>query len=646
MPHMSLLTTVSEQVNIMAGVSRPRPSIKKYMRFATFVAAAVIVSLVLVDGPAWAQVPVDDHFKAYCRGPNSNPYICAENALETLRATQKYLVLRSYCDINPATAVCADLSKVESPVLLRYDHPSNRWDDDRAYRSEFKRRARFDMTVTGPVVRLARQERVGIAVIRTNPLLFSASLSVSKTADVEQIAAAKDVLATLGEALASFTATSAMSTPAKMFAIAVSPTGASTSKVALLDTLNETTAWFSDKTKALRELESGMLAVKAQTERLESAGQLAEAARLRPGGPARMEVELHYDPDVSEWDRKWGRLSGEYAHLVSGCRELWPDKWNEGSDEVVLTSFEARLAGSQCGLPMANPAGWMGWRQLATGDKTAARNGLGAIKRSLDAADALSKVTTDKPPAIIAGALRAALHRVRLASVMSVVTPVSGFVSPGNAISPHEAARLTVGDQIFVHEADLAGRWHESVTYDLKVTRRKAIAEAVATDLPAEAGGQFKVERSWLSAFGFSTGLLVLSGATVDTFEVVKSDSGSTVEIAKRTGTAGQIAAFANVRPLEFRDPFDSGVTLRPGIEIGATTGDNPGLLAGLSVETFRVFRIGAGFGWWRVPRLVGKRPGESVDANYTVRTEDRIGSRARYVSLTVSLNSLSLFSK
>lgn len=616
-----------------------------------------------VPASARAQETIDQVWGAYCAHDHqqANRYVC-DGINATLLPSQKYVIVREYClgltsgDTRPA--LCDAVPSVRKPLMLQYDHAAQKWDAT----NEFGVRERIDAdTPRGtPTVTLAKAQSLGIVVTHTNPALFASALALKSVDDAAGLADAKVFLATLGSAIGSFVSATSVVLPAPAVAPASTlhtltvvpkkPIGTLEGagpplEPPLLAALRETQPILDGYRTKLKALREAVTAAEAQVAEVQAAAQAAEARRLGSSdGSGRLTLKLFYDPDVVVWHQQWTDVARTFGQVSDSCLPLWPKgEPNESPDEALM-GFLTRVRETACTLPIGKPSAWEQVLALDPAQKSVALAALRAARDVLTKANGVASLASGKPPALAAGALRDILHRLRLSGTRTELLPDT-LVPSGNALRQEDMRLLHVGNFMFVAEEPLAVQWNKVATYTLQVSRRKSLSDDVTTSL-SDSTATFRAQRSGLSAFGFSIGILAATSARVPTWEITGADGEKRVTRVKNSGRAGQLASLVNLNLMEM---FAPGVSspVRPGLEIGATLDTaNPALLTGISFEFARVVRLGIGTGWWRIPQLVAQTEDAVVGDNDKLQTKDVLQRTRYYVSATVALGALSLFSK
>jgi hypothetical protein len=174
---------------------------------------------------------MSENFSNYCAQADSSTWFCKDRRM-LIPDSQKWDIVGGYCfdqiaearpdnveqltqmldamrkDAgNPKRAeVCEEYRRVPVPMALIYNHRQGQWSDKNGGFEAQRRKIKIDPVLLIPVAELATNDRVGIIITETNPLLFLANRGDAKEENIDQVKALEQLLSLLGPALAKTTA--------------------------------------------------------------------------------------------------------------------------------------------------------------------------------------------------------------------------------------------------------------------------------------------------------------------------------------------------------------------------------------------------------------------------------------------------------
>ena len=191
----------------------------------------LLVALFVVAASAQASnppgttegTPLDQVFEQYCGLVESNDFLCKSERRDTLPQTQKWEVLNAYCTAgntnppgpSPNEVVCKKFKDIAVPFLLLFDHRTAAWRTGGEFTPRW-RRTDFDEALGTPTVYMGKNDRIGVIVENTNPLLFRANRGDMKTEDAAEVKALQTFFTGLGNAFSGLAQSAAAAGVAKL----------------------------------------------------------------------------------------------------------------------------------------------------------------------------------------------------------------------------------------------------------------------------------------------------------------------------------------------------------------------------------------------------------------------------------------------
>lgn len=255
------------------------------------------------------------------------------------------------------------------------------------------------------------------------------------------------------------------------------------------------------------------------------------------------------------------------------------------------------------------------------------------------------------------------------ADLFTACTGVTAITGSTGGIDVVKHQGLSVYDRLYAREFRFGGRVTKVQTETLTLARLEgASADTSGIDTPKERAITYDVARRSGAVFGAGVGMIYTpvvsrtfslvdpSPESTTTVKTSTTESGTTTEtvfpesrVISETDSdarAGFLAAFLNLRLLQWLKPDTATWPIKPGLEVGfAMSTENPALLVGASFEVSRYVRAGIGRSWVSATDLTDRSlVGTTVPSGYTIQTDKRMRP-SWYASLTLALDGLPIFS-
>ena len=185
-----------------------------------------MIGLLLAIGLLPGQAPpptIAENFANYCQQSDASKWFC-DTRHGLIPDSQKWDIVAGYCldqqatlrladdkviaaglellkKVNlPRATVCEEHRRVPVPMALEYNHRTGRWSVLNKGFEANRRRIQLDPVLLVPVAHLASNDRVGIIITETNPLLFLANRGDAREDNIDQVKGLEQLLGLLGPA--------------------------------------------------------------------------------------------------------------------------------------------------------------------------------------------------------------------------------------------------------------------------------------------------------------------------------------------------------------------------------------------------------------------------------------------------------------
>jgi hypothetical protein len=614
----------------------------------TFQAAAVLVAVMICTAViADAQVcgPKDDFklcvtqmYQKICKSPGNE---CSDDW------RMQWMTLQAYCTTHGNTDLCTTFALYPASRLLFHhgaQHP--RWES-----VGIVKRTKFDLNHI-PTVSVGGRDHLIVAVDQTNPLLYKLDVEAATKDNIDQIAQLQTLVGLLGGNLAQLVkGRSQRAIPGALSGIVGDDLDAISSpvldeSVAVNCLLTATDARGREITGFIQSVESGgdvefplpaviggadctgvkltsTNAARAVTDLDQAVVGLRELSCADIGD---LETALTGDPDKPDDIHKaFHKLATEAARCP-----FWNAPFQGGAAsrlDVVRRELKKVVAA-------LTPADM----KLALSDPNVVKE-LDPVHR---AALALAKTHDfEKLAALPKG----------IAALEDFDQTVRRFMIEGTQPCTADMSRQCIKTANIVNFLVVDGvngdevSWQDVETQPIKIATAGDFSSNIHARRQTGISTSYKVQPA--SARAWDVGVSLIRTRISDPKFTAVAGTGTQKVIAQTGATtrSGELALFANVRPVAFISPDAPAWTRGFGVEIGsALSTDKPAVFAGLSVQLGRYFRLGWGFTAQRVTELKGQKIGDAVTSNDDIVTHQAFHS-AHYLSLTVSLGSIPFFS-
>ncbi len=276
------------------------------------------------------------------------------------------------------------------------------------------------------------------------------------------------------------------------------------------------------------------------------------------------------------------------------------------------------------------------------------------LRTALDAAVASRRGPTPRPTAsqadssnpvtddlITAAEKGLATHGRAIKTIGSLHLALRPFCTAGCAAGTMVALR----NSIALPDVVRAAAWDKIATYPIKISRNGLFADDVATTTPKEIATDFKVAAPQAALLGVAVGIIT-TNISSPSFAAVASPDNKDQKLVTKTSDDKFAAVPALIGNYAFSQA-NARRRSRPTLQFGSSLKtDRPAWFIGLGLSVGSGLRLGAGIVTARIKALDGQTDGASVVVDKDgIKTKNAWDSGV-YCSVSLSLSSLSLFSK
>ena len=568
---------------------------------------------------------VNELLESFCNDRN-DPF-CSLKPWEKLSYGQRWVYAARFCTDNEAHPRCEQFAKLPKPLILRYDHAKTDWvfDSRAAQHHDGVPLADFhiDKDVAGvPTIRISTDTEVLIAVINTNPLLFTTRQGKITETDISGFAELTRLFGLFGGGVATMV-----------------------SEVAALDARTSPAKEVSEVKKLIEELAQARIEAIAILNAVDK-GQVAGAAT-----PLTSPTAAQVNDALTRLRAAVDQLSRE----IKNNSKRGPDVNCVGHREAARAAFD---------LPTTEP----NRIYLAAVSAEAKRKDCDVVPRLANlktkAKDAIGSGDTAELREVIRtffadnhSTLEGQLNRGRSsaralaagAEILKKQDTIEKSVTELKVFEAKRAENVVFGEldtTIYFAPPEYDRKWTKLNSYAFDVKKDSAYAAKVVST-HREVAATYKIAPRTGQVLGFGVAV-IYTGLSSPSFGLRATEDDPEVKVVTRTGEetrAGELVAFGNLRWLQLLRPSTQDFFLRPGVEFGVGLNqDYLSFYTGVSFELWKVVRLGVGNSWQQVTVLDGQEAGVTVlPAADHIKTKNEFTNRL-YFSLTIAFDGLSLF--